>query len=101
MQQKGHLTTRVQPMSGSSAYAPLVNRGEVEFGLLNALDVVNAYTGVDNFKDRKNTDMRLVGVMFALPIGIAVPNDCLIRDHRPHPRDGVQRFSGEQHENTG
>ena len=88
-------------MSGSSAYAPLVNRGEVEFGLLNALDVVNAYTGVDNFKDRKNTDMRLVGVMFALPIGIAVPNDCLIRDHRPHPRDGVQRFSGEQHENTG
>ena len=79
MQQKGQLTTRVQPMSGSSAYAPLVNRGEIEFGLLNALDVVNAYTGVDNFKDRKNTDLRLVGVMFALPIGIAVPNDSPVR----------------------
>src|SRR5487761_2605492 len=46
MQQKGHMTTRIQPMSGSSAYAPLVNRGEIEFGLMNALDVVNAYTGV-------------------------------------------------------
>ncbi len=75
MQQKAGLTARVQPMSGSSAYAPLVNRGQVEFGLMNALDVVNAFTGVDNFKDRKHTDLRLVGVMFALPIGMAVPND--------------------------
>ena len=75
MQKKGGITTRVQPMSGSSAYAPLVNRGDVEFGLMNAIDVVNAYTGVDNFKDRKNPDLRLIGVMFALPIGVAVPND--------------------------
>jgi len=65
----------VQPMSGSSAYAPLLNRGEIEFGLMNALDVVNAYNGVDNFNGKKNTDLRLVGVMFALPIGMAVPND--------------------------
>lgn len=75
LQQKAGMTARVQPSSGSSAYAPLVSRGQIEFGLLNALDVVNAYTGVDNFKDRKNPDLRLVAVMFALPIGIAVPND--------------------------
>jgi TRAP transporter TAXI family solute receptor len=75
LQQKGDLTARVQPMSGSSAYAPLINRGQIEFGLMNALDVVNAFTGVDNFKDRKHADLRLVGVMFALPIGMAVPND--------------------------
>ena len=74
-QQKAGMTARVQPMSGSSAYAPLGSRGQIEFGLLNALDVVNAYTGVDNFKDRVNPDLRLVAVMFALPIGIAVPND--------------------------
>ena len=75
MQQKGGVTARVQPMSGSSAYAPLINRGQIEFGLLNALDVVNAYKGVENFKGRKNPDLRLVGVMFSLPIGMAVPND--------------------------
>ena len=79
VQQKGGLTARVQPMSGSSAYAPLLNRGEIEFGLMNAMDVVNAYTGVANFKDRKNPDLRLVGVMFALPIGIAVPNDSPVK----------------------
>ena len=79
MQQKGHMTTRIQPMSGSSAYAPLVNRGEIEFGLMNALDVVNAYTGVENFKDHKNPDLRLVGVMFPLGIGIAVPKDSPVR----------------------
>ncbi len=79
LQQKANLAARVQPMSGSTAYAPLVNRGQVEFGLLNALDVVNAFTGVENFKDRKNTDLRLVGVMFALPIGIAVPNDSPVK----------------------
>jgi uncharacterized protein len=79
MQQKGGLTARVQPTSGSSAYAPLLNRGEVEFGLLNALDVVNAYTGVINFKGHKNSDLRLVGVMFPLPIGVAVPNDSPVK----------------------
>lgn len=75
MQQKGGLTARVQPMSGSSAYAPLLNRGQIEFGLMNALDVVNAFDGVENFKGRKNRDLRLVGVMFSLPIGVAVPKD--------------------------
>ena len=75
MQQKADQTARVQPMSGSSAYAPLLERGQVEFGLLNALDVVNAFNGVDNFKDRKHPSLRLVGVMFALPISMAVPND--------------------------
>jgi TRAP transporter TAXI family solute receptor len=74
MQQKADLTTRVQPSSGSSVYTPLVERGQVEFGLLNALDVVNAYNGIDNFKV-KHPSLRLVAVMFALPIGMAVPND--------------------------
>jgi TRAP transporter TAXI family solute receptor len=79
MQQKAELTTRVQPMSGSSVYTPLLDRGQVEFGLLNALDVVNAFNGVDNFKDRKHGNLRLVGVMFALPIGMAVPNDSPVK----------------------
>ena len=75
MQQKGGLTARVQPMSGSSAYAPLLNRGEVEFGLMNVIDVVNAYQGIINFKDRKNPELRLVGTLFPITIGMAVPND--------------------------
>ncbi len=75
MQKKANLTTRVMPMSGSSAYAPLVNRGEIEFGLLNAVDVMNAFEGSDSFKGRKHSDLRLAGVIFTVPIGIVVPND--------------------------
>lgn len=74
-QQKAGITSRVQAMSGSSAYTPLVNRGNIEFGLLNSMDVINAFTGVDNFKDHKNTDLRLVGVVFPIRVGLAVAND--------------------------
>ena len=79
VQQKASVASRVQPMSGSSAYAPLVNRGEVEFGLMNAIDVGNAYEGILNFKGRKNSDLRLVGVLFPIALGIAVPNDSPIK----------------------
>jgi len=79
MQQDAHLTARVQPLSGSSSYTPLINRGQVEFGLLNAVDVVNAYTGVANFEDHKNPDLRLVGVVFPIQNGIAVPDDSPIK----------------------
>ena len=75
MQQKAGLTVRVQATSGTSAYVPLLNRGEVEFGPMNAIDVVNAFNGVVNFKDRKNPELRLVGVLFPLPVAMAVPND--------------------------
>lgn len=75
LQTKANMPTRVQPMSGSSAYAPLLNRGEIEFGLMNALDVINAYKGIQNFNGRLNPDLRLVGVMFPLTIGMAVANN--------------------------
>lgn len=79
IQQKGGITARVQPMSGSSAYAPLLNRGEVEFGLMNAIDVVNAFDGILNFKGRKNPDLRLVGALFPITVGMAVPNDSPVK----------------------
>jgi len=79
MQRKAELQTRVLPMSGSSIYAPLVDRGEVEFGLLNAVDVVHAYAGIENFKGHKNLGLRLVGVMFTLPLGVAVPADSPVK----------------------
>ena len=79
MQQKADLTTRVQPTSGSSVYIPILNRGEVEFAIASSLDVSNAYLGKANFSGHKNPAMRLVGVVFAIPIGIAVPNDSPVK----------------------
>jgi len=86
MQQKAGIQARVQPTSGSSAYAPLVNRGEIEFGLMNSIDVLNAITGVENFKGRKLPDIRLVGAMFLIPVGMGVPND--------HPAKSVKDLKG-------
>ena len=79
MQQKAHITTRVQPMSGSSVYIPVLNRGEVEFAIASSLDVANSYLGLETFNGHKNSDLRLVGVVFVVPIGIAVPNDSPIK----------------------
>ena len=77
MQQKANLPTRVKAMSGSSAYAPLVNRGDIEFGLATSMDIGNAYMGIEGYQ--KNPDLRLVAVMFPLPLGIAVPNDSPVK----------------------
>ncbi len=75
LQQKGGIPARVQPMSGSTVYAPLINRGSMDFGLLNSSDVGYAYTGTETFKGHPNKDIRLVGALFPIKVGIAVAND--------------------------
>jgi hypothetical protein len=40
----------VQPYSGTSTYFPLVNNGEVDFGVVNAVDLGMAYQGPDRLK---------------------------------------------------
>ena len=37
----------VQPYSGSSTFLPLLNTGEMEFGVVNAVDMALAYRGPD------------------------------------------------------
>lgn len=64
---------RVQPMGGSSTYVPTINQGQIEFGMLNVIDPVFAWDGIENFKGQPPAkNLRLVAVMFQLPIGIAV-----------------------------
>ncbi len=70
---------RVQPYSGSSTYIPLLNRDEVRFALVNVSDAVNATEGIDNFKGRPQTDLRLINIMFLLRFGFLVPNDSPIQ----------------------
>ena len=79
MQQKANVSTRVQPSSGPSVFTPLLNRGEVEFAILTSLDASNSYLGLKNFSRGKNSDVRIVGVVFVIPIGIAVANDSPVK----------------------
>lgn len=43
----GPLKLVVQPYSGSSTFLPLLNTGEMEFGVVNAVDMALAYRGPD------------------------------------------------------
>ncbi|HEY1268442.1 MAG TPA: TAXI family TRAP transporter solute-binding subunit [Candidatus Binatia bacterium] len=40
----------VQPYTGSSTYMPLIDSGELEFGMVNAVDMALAYNGPDRLK---------------------------------------------------
>jgi TRAP-type uncharacterized transport system substrate-binding protein len=42
LDEKLKMQVRVQPMGGSSTYIPLLNRGEVDFGLTNVDDTMTA-----------------------------------------------------------
>ncbi|WP_346914888.1 TAXI family TRAP transporter solute-binding subunit [uncultured Roseibium sp.] len=65
------ITARTQPLVG---YLPLINSGEVDFGFSNGVEAEYAFSGTRNY-DRKNPNMRLVGVMFPLTTGLMAPCD--------------------------
>jgi TRAP transporter TAXI family solute receptor len=66
----------VKPFGGSTTYYPLVNSGEVEMGVNNAIDLSMAYLGPEKYKIagrnffRKSPNLRLV--MRGSPIKVAM-----------------------------
>jgi TRAP transporter TAXI family solute receptor len=78
MDEKLKIQVRVQPMGGSSTYIPLLNRGEVDFGLTNVDDSLSAFKGTGNFR-QPNPDLRLTAAVFYLTLGVMVPNDSPIK----------------------
>jgi TRAP transporter TAXI family solute receptor len=77
--QKAKIVARIQPMSGTAAYIPLINRNEVQFGFCNLVEAEYALTGTGNFEGKKNPDLELVGVMFPLRTGLMVAADSGIK----------------------
>jgi TRAP transporter TAXI family solute receptor len=78
MDEKLKMQVRVQPMAGSSTFIPLLDRGEVDFGLTNVDDSRTAYKGIEAFK-RANPHMRLTAIAFPLTLGVMVPNDSPVK----------------------
>jgi TRAP transporter TAXI family solute receptor len=66
---------RVQPMAGSSTYVPLLNSGEIEFGLVNVQETLAAVKGGLGFEGKPNPNLRIVAVLFNLPLSILVTAD--------------------------
>lgn len=73
------LKVRTQPMAGTTAYLPLINRGEMDFGFCNATEAYYAHSGTGAFEGSPNPDLRIVGMMFPLRTGIAVAADTGIK----------------------
>lgn len=78
LDEKMKMQVRVQPMGGSSTYIPLINRGEVDFGITNVDDSRSAFKGTGSFR-QPNPNLRLTAVVFPLTLGILVPNNSPIK----------------------
>ncbi len=77
---KAGITARAQPMAGTAAYLPLINKGEVEFGFCNAVEAEFAHSGTGNFEGKQNPNLRIVGTMFPLKTGLMVVADSGIKN---------------------
>jgi TRAP transporter TAXI family solute receptor len=77
--EKGDIQSRVQPSSGTGAMIPLVNSGEVDMGFCNTLELYDSFNGVGTFDGRKNPNLRAVGVIFPIKVGLFVRADSDIK----------------------
>jgi uncharacterized protein len=70
---------RVQPQSGTGVMVPLVDSGELDIGFVNTLEMTDAFTGTGTFEGRPQEDIRMVGVMFPIRVGMFVRDDSEMR----------------------
>jgi TRAP transporter TAXI family solute receptor len=73
---------RIQPMAGSSTFVPLIDSGEVDFGIVNVEETMAAVAGTRTFAGRPNQNLRVVVVLFQIPLSVIVPADSPIRSLR-------------------
>lgn len=66
---------RPQPMGGSQIYIPIVNAGELEFGIANVMQTYMAYTGTGISEGRPNDNLRMVSTLMVFGAAIMVRND--------------------------
>jgi TRAP transporter TAXI family solute receptor len=77
--ESANIQSRVQPSAGTGAMVPLVNSGEIDIGFCNARELYDSYYGVGSSDKRPNKNLRVVGVLFPLSVGLIVRNDSPIK----------------------
>lgn len=71
--------SRIQPHSGTSAYLPLLNSGEVDFGIANILETVEAANGQGPFQGKKLDNLRAVAILYPFKSVFIVKKDSPIK----------------------
>jgi TRAP transporter TAXI family solute receptor len=73
------LRATIQPATSPNQYLPLVNAGEVEFGVANLQEVNYALEGKEWFKGNPNPNLRVVALIMPLREAIFVRKDSSIK----------------------
>jgi len=76
---KGGVQMRTQPMAGAAQYGPLVNAGEIEFGVANLVEVHYLRDGKVITEGKPNQDLRAVARLVPWYNGLVVKHDSPIR----------------------
>jgi TRAP transporter TAXI family solute receptor len=74
------LKATIQPATSPNQYLPLVNAGEVEFGVANLQEVNYALEGKEWFKGNANPNLRVVALIMPLREAIFVRKDSDIKN---------------------
>lgn len=78
--EKAGLRMTVQAMGGSSQYLPIVNAGEVPFGIANVYETSLAVAGQEYFKGRPTMEVRTVAILYPLR------NTIFVRKNGPYKK---------------
>jgi uncharacterized protein len=73
--EKAGLKLTLQALGGSSQFLPIVNAGEVPFGIANVYETNLGVTGEDYFKGRPTKNLRSVAILYPLRNTIFVKKD--------------------------
>ncbi|MDC0074614.1 TAXI family TRAP transporter solute-binding subunit [Alphaproteobacteria bacterium] len=71
----GGMQMRPQPMGGTQQYIPIVNAGELEFGIANAMQTFMAVNGVGLSEGQANPNLKMVATMMYFRVGLIVKAD--------------------------
>lgn len=66
---------RSQTMGGTQQYIPVINAGELEFGIANVPQYIMATSGTGLSEGNKYDNLRLVSTMMVFSTGLVVPNN--------------------------
>ena len=73
------LSARVQPNSGETVLLPLINSGELDFGVANVMEGAEGYNGTASFAGRPLKNLRTLAVLFPLRTALFVKKDSGIK----------------------
>jgi TRAP transporter TAXI family solute receptor len=80
LSEKAGMQVRPQPTAGSTSNVPMLDRGEIDFVVLNIVDANAAYEATDHFEGQPPAkNVRLVTALFKVLFGLAVADDAPFR----------------------